>query len=324
MKRLRALAAALFWLNAAGYGTQAPTPAPAQTQALKTARLYVIASQTLFGALNKDDATATLGIWIAQVCLLEGLHCETRVNFASLAEIRRRIRERSVDVLLLDTPEYLLLARERLVEAVATGSNRGKLAAYSYLLLTKDEVGAAQIAGLRGKRISVASRYRSNLGLMWLETLLAENKLDRAVSFFGSVDLGNRAAACVLPLFFGKLDACVVDSGSWETITELNPQVRRLKILARSEPLLEGLVAMPIQPQHPFKRDIVDAILKMHLTVAGEQLVTEFKVGPQIPVTFKDFESVANLLNRYRILLKASVDPANVLAARLNDVREVR
>jgi phosphonate transport system substrate-binding protein len=172
--------------------------------------------------------------------------------------------------------------------------------------------------------MSVASRDGSNLGLMWLETLLADHKLDRAASFFGSVDIGNRASSCVLPLFFGKIDACVVDSANWETITELNPQIRRLKVLARSEPMLEGLMAMPIQPQHPYKRAIINWILNIHLTVVGAQLGAVFKVGPQVTVTIKDFESVNNLLNRYRSLLKPSADPLNSIAGRLSDVRETR
>jgi phosphonate transport system substrate-binding protein len=300
----------------------ADPPAPRE---LRNTRLYLLVSQSLIGTFNKDDATAILGIWINQLCEIERFRCDSRVNVAySLADIRRRIRERSVDLLLIDTNEYVLLAHEGLVEAVAAGSNRGKLAAYSYLLLKKDESGTASIAGLRGKRMVVASRTGSNLGLIWLDTLLAENKLDRAASFFGSIDVGNRASSCILSLFFGKIDACVVDSGNWETIAELNPQVRRLRILARSEPLLEMVVAMPIQPQHPYKREIVDSIFNLHRTVAGDQLGTIFKTGPQVAVTIKDFESVANLLNRYRGLLKSSVDLLNPVVGRLNDIKEAR
>jgi phosphonate transport system substrate-binding protein len=320
----------LFWLILAGLGMQDAGNAPAAPMAPPTVnqgfvRLYIVASQSMFGSLNKDDATATMSIWIKELCDLDHHRCDIRVDIiSSVAEIRRRVREQSVDLLVLDTPEYLLLAHEGLVEAVAVSTNRGKLAAYSYLLLTKDAGGAAQIAGLRGKRISIASRDGSNMGLMWLETVLAENKLDRAESFFGSVEFINRASLCVLPLFFGKVDACVVDSGNWETITELNPQILRLKVAARSEPLLEGLMAMPIQPQHPYKSVIVHWILTLHLTAAGAQLGNVFKVGPQATVTLKDFESVAKLLTLYRSLLKPSVDPANVVAGRLNDVKEFR
>jgi phosphonate transport system substrate-binding protein len=329
MKWIRAMAVPIFWITIAGLGMQHAGSAPASplaNQELKPTRLYVVASESMFTNYIKDDATASLGIWIKKLCELEGLRCDVRVDVVnSIAEIRRRIRERTVDLLIIDTPEYLILAHEGLVEAMTASTTQGKLSFYSYLLLTRNEGGAAQIAALRGKLISVASRHGSNLGLIWLETLLAENKLDRAASFFGSVEVGNRASSCVLPLFFGKLDACVVDSGNWETITELNPQVRRsLRILAHSEPLLEGLIAVPVEPQHRYKREILESIMRMHLTVAGDQLTTVFKVGPQIPVTLKDFESTANLLNRYRSLLKPGVDPSNTMAGRLNDVREVR
>jgi phosphonate transport system substrate-binding protein len=325
MKWFRALAILVFW---PGFGGQAAPQAvrPPASPGLKAARLYFVASQSLIGNFKKEDATATMPIWIKQLCEVQGLRCDVRVDIVySIAEIRRRIHESSVDLLLLDTPEYLLLAHEGLVAAVAAGStSRGQLAAYPYLLLLKDETGPAQIATLRGKAVRVASRTGSNLGLIWLEDLLAENKLERASSFFGSVSIDNRASSCVLAVFFGKLDACVVDSGNWEMITELNPQITRLRIAARSEALLEGLFAMPIEPRHAYKQEIVKAILNLHRSALGDQLSIIFKAGPQVAVNLKDFEAEANLLNRYRGLLKFYVDPLTPIIGRLNDVREIR
>jgi len=226
----------------------------------------------------------------------------------SFGQMRQSLKERAVDVLVLDTPDYLHLADARLIEALAAGTSRGQLMAFPYLLLTNDSSAPGPLAGLRGKRITVASRTKLNMGLVWLETLLAENRLGRAQSFFGSVDISYRAASCVLPLFFSKIDACVVDSGNWESIKELNPQLGRLRVVARSEALLEGLIAMPTPP-HPYQSDLIDAILTLHKTPAGSQIGVIFKSGPLMRVGREQFESMRELCNRYRRL----VDPSGNL-----------
>jgi ABC-type phosphate/phosphonate transport system substrate-binding protein len=237
----------------------------------------------------------------------------------SIGQIRESLKEHSVDLLVLDTTEYLSLADAGLIEAVAAGTNRGQLLAFPYLLLTKDALEAGQLDVLRGKRIVVASRTKSNLGLVWLETLLAENRLGRAASFFGSVEIGYRASACVLPLFFGKIDACVVDTRNWESIKELNPQLGRLRVAARSEALLEGLIAMPIEP-HLYQSELIDSILNLHKTPAGEQLCMVFKTGTLVRVGREPFESVRVLCNRYRRIVDRSGDGSGHDAGRLGEL----
>ncbi|MCX6625999.1 MAG: hypothetical protein NTW28_00015, partial [Candidatus Solibacter sp.] len=154
---------------------------------------------------------------------------------------------------------------------------------------------------------------------VWLETLLAENRLGRAASFFGSVEVGYRASACVLPLFFGKIDACVVDTGNWESIKELNPQLGRLRVAARSEALLEGMIAMPIQP-HPYKSELMDSILNLHKTPAGEQLCMVFETGILMRVGKEPFESVRVLTSRYRRMVNPAGDSSGYPSWRLAEV----
>jgi ABC-type phosphate/phosphonate transport system substrate-binding protein len=280
---------------------------PAASPGLKRTRLYVVASEAMLPTVNPQDAIASMSIWIKQLGRIRGFECEYKVEIAqSLGQMRQKVKEHAVDLLVLDTPDYLSLGDEGLVEAVAAGTSRGQLAAFPYLLLSNDVSGSAPLAGLRGKRIVVASRTKSNMGLVWLETLLAESRLGRASSFFGSVDITIRGSSCILPLFFGKIDACVVDSSNWEAAKELNPQLGRLRVVARSDALLEGLLAMPIQPRHPYQSEVIDSILNLHKTLAGEQLGLVFKAGPQVRVDKAQFEAVRVLCGKYRSM----VDPS--------------
>jgi hypothetical protein len=85
---------------------------------------------------------------------------------------------------------------------------------------------------------------------------------------------------------------------------ELNPQIGRLHITARSEPLLEGLIALAIQP-HPCPSEMIESILNLHKTPAGEQIGMIFKTGALTRVGREPFESVRTLCAKYRRL----VDP---------------
>lgn len=318
MKMLATIPFLLFGLGPMGIGAlwAGDPQAPA---GLKKARLHLIASESLFGTVNSRDAIASMRIWTDQLGKSKNFQLDAKVEIArSVGQMRQSLTDHAVDVLILDTTEYLVLSDARLVEAMLVGTNRGQLLAFPYLLLTKEGPEARQLDGLRGKRIMVASRTKTNLGLIWLETLLAESRLGRAAGFFGSVEIGYRASACILPLFFGKIDACVVDAGNWESMSELNPQLGRLRVMARSEALLEGLVAMPIQP-HPYQSELIESILNLHKTAAGAQLDLIFKTGALTRVGREPFEPVRVLCSKYRRMVDPSWDGRSYPAGRLDE-----
>ena len=312
----------LLWLSYAGMGLLEAADLAGFPE-LKRARLCVVASESMFAIVNWGDAVASMSWWIRQLGAMRGFQCETEMEIArSFQQSRQTLSEHAVDLLVLDTLDYLPLAKAGFVETVAVGTSRGQLAAYPYLLLTNDAAGSMQLAGLRGKPIVVASRTMSNMGLVWLETLLAENRLGRAASFFGSVEIINRPSPCVLPLFVGKIDACIVSSGNFESFKELNSQFGRLSVVAHSEALLESLIAMPTQPQHPYRREVIDSILNRHKTTASEQPGIVRKVGPQVRSSITQFESMAKLCIRFRQLLKLPGDGLKQIAELLDLVRE--
>ena len=100
----------------------------------------------------------------------------------------------------------------------------------------------------------------------------------RAGSYFSAIDVGYKASSCVLPLFFGKIDACVV--------------------AASSDALVEVATAMPVQ-RHPDQTELAEALLSLHMTVAGAQLGIIFRTGPLMSTSREKFESVNVLRSEY-------------------------
>ncbi|MGJ5819685.1 phosphate/phosphite/phosphonate ABC transporter substrate-binding protein [Paludibaculum fermentans] len=281
--------------------------------------LRVAASELVFANVNQADAIASMKVWSDQLGKLRGFQLDAKVGIAqSISQMRQSLKERAVDLLVLDTSDYLTLADMNLLDTVFAGTNRGQPAAYSYLLLMNDAPGASPLGSLREKKIVISSRTKSNLGLMWLETLLGENRLGRASAYFSSLEINYRASQCVMPLFFRRVDGCVVDSANWEAMKELNPQLGRLRVVAQSEPFLEGVVAMPLQP-HPYQAELLASLLSMHKTPAGEQLGIVFRIGPLVRANKAQFDSVRMLRTKYRHIVESSSPAMGQRPVRLED-----
>ena len=125
MKLLRTLPLLLFWLCHVGNSALGAGDPPV-SPGLKRARLHVVGSETLFGMVNRGDAIAAMSIRTEQIGRIRGFRFESKMEIAqSIGQMRQDLTEHSVDLLVLDTPDYLSLDDARLVEAVAAGTIRG-------------------------------------------------------------------------------------------------------------------------------------------------------------------------------------------------------
>jgi ABC-type phosphate/phosphonate transport system substrate-binding protein len=283
-----------FWFLGVGLSSAADPISP-RTPDLP--QLNVLVSDTLFAAVNRMDAIASIKVYVDALARRRKLKFSARIEiFTDTGEVVRALSANSVDVLILDTPDYLRLSRNKPLGLTLAGSNRGQLPTHQYLVLVSDPA-VEQVARLAGKNLLLCSRTKADFGSAWLESLLTNPQPGGAKALFGSVKTTYRASNCVLPLFFGKADACVVDSLSFDLLKELNPQLGKLKVIARSEALIEGMVALPNEAS-PFRRELVESLLELHKDPDGEQLATMFRVGPMVPVPPTALENVRRLYQR--------------------------
>jgi ABC-type phosphate/phosphonate transport system substrate-binding protein len=285
--------AALLLALAAGVMPAQQSRAPAAGGAApRPARLHAIVSDRMFATLNRNDAVAAIKAWFEIVGRERGFTLDSKVDTSdSLAEIRRRLMEDSVDILILEITDYLRLERTGLLRPdllgsrTATGEPR-----YSYVLLAGSASGVQDLAGLRGKTLSYFSRLASNTSIAWMDLALAKENLGRAASFFGATKAVSNPQECVLPLFFGRVDACVVDEINLELLKEMNPQLNKLRVLARSVPLVDSVIATPVKP-HPYRQELLEAILGLHLSPRGKQLLMVFKSRKLMSIRPGDLDS---------------------------------
>jgi ABC-type phosphate/phosphonate transport system substrate-binding protein len=275
----------------------------AASQAPGGPRLRGVASSRVFNHVNRNDARAALKVWYDEVAKQRGYVLDSTVDIVdSVAEIRERLESHSVELVTMGVPDYLELESSNLLAPVLTDSRSSQGGAlYSYVLVVNASSPAASAGSLRGRNVLVWARGSGGTGMAWLEVLLGKEKLGRSASFFASVKAVDKPQACILPVFFGVADACVVDEVNLNLAREMNPQLAQLRVLARSRPMIESIVAVPSEPK-PYKEALIESMLSLHEDPRGRQLLMVFKTERMVRIQPGDLDSARELWRDYNRL----------------------
>jgi phosphonate transport system substrate-binding protein len=290
------------WLVLAALAAQAlaqqsaSKPAPGE---LRHARLRGVASARVFSDVNRNDARAALKVWFDVVAHDKGYVLDSTVDIVdSLAEIKERLRSRSVELVILGVRDYLELESTNQIVPVLTDARTPGSALYSYVLLVNPSAGALSVGSLRNKNILLSARGSGETGPAWLEVLLHKEKLPRAAIFFNSLKAAPKPQACILRVFFGTADACVVDDVNLNLAQEMNPQLGQLRVLARSRPMIESVIGVPAGP-YSYRNEVIDNMLSLHEDARGRQLLMVFKTDRLVRIQPGDLDSARELWRDY-------------------------
>lgn len=276
---------------------------PAAEPSLRGARhtrFWVVISGGMFTTVNRNDALAAMRIGLDLLARLQGYHPDIRVDVVDGTEkIRQRLADRVVDVLLVESGTYFRLESTGLLVADFVG-NRGVAGSprYTYQLLVSPHSKAKVIRDLRGKNLLYYSRNESRTAYAWIEVELAKEKLDHTATFFSTYQEVTKPQACVLPLFFGSADACVVDEISFGELKDANPQLATIRTLARSAPLVDAVIATPRAP-HPFRSQLLEIAPRLHETARGQKILSVFKLGRLVRAAPADLEAARTLWKEF-------------------------
>lgn len=197
---------------------------------------------TLAGA-NLNDAQAACKIWTPEIVRTLRMQ-QTEVVpeiFLPSHRIAYMIREGTLDAAALTSLEYAKL--DGLLDPNIMLVDRNTPRGVEYLLLVRKDSGMRKIADLRGKRINLHHNQCCLLLYQWLSLLLAEAGLRPPNRFFDGVESSNRLHQVLLPVFFGRAQAAVIDRPSFDAAVALNPQLaRELQVIATSPKVLSVFV----------------------------------------------------------------------------------
>lgn len=264
-------------------------------------RFRVAFSTSIMAKVNENDARAAVKVWADNLIKERGIQGTAVTTILSPTEVAQALNADRLDGAVLATPEFLTVDPHKishiLIAAHADGTHE------EYLLLVHQASGLTNLASLRNRRLLFLQDYRTSLALPWLDVLLHRERLPSADQHFGGITGKDKPALVALPVFFRSADACLINRRSFEVLKELNPQVgKQLRVLATSPKLLDGVCCIAAGYTSPVKAQIIDALLHIKDSVAGEQIATVFQFGRLVESSDASLQSARELLAEYKQL----------------------
>ena len=270
-----------------------PAASPQQT------RLCLLFANSLFQNIKENDALAAFKLWVETVGRNRGFVLMAEADsYDRLDEVERRIREKTVDLVIFTSMDYLQIAQEGQMEPVFAAIRKPKAMFDDYVLVTRRDRNLATLADLRGKSVAFF-QMGANLGRQWMDVTLGENGLGSINDFFGSHSDNTKASSVVLPVFFGKLDAGVVNRSSLETMQEMNPQLAtQLQVLTNSLCLPESVICLH-KDYTGVREDLLQGLAELDTEPRGRQLLLVFKINKLVSFKPEYLEGVRDLKARH-------------------------
>jgi phosphonate transport system substrate-binding protein len=248
--------------------------------------------------MNRNDVEAAFKVFTETAGRMRGYAITPRIRiFHERPGFEAAIQGGALHLAIIDTWTFLtmdLAARMQPQFIAAFRDGDGK----RYVVLTRRDGGPTRLADLRGKTIAEFAVANATIGRRWLDTELLAERRGRPEPFFGARELAGTPAAAVLPVFFRKVDACLVDEAGFEVMNELNPQVgRQLQTIARSPALVSAVICVATSgwTSEEYRQDLIRALGELHLDTAGQQILTLFKVHQLVPFREEQIQTVKAL-----------------------------
>lgn len=261
-------------------------------------------STALMPDVNEDDASAAMKVWAEGVVKNGVINADPHVlMFHDFASLQTALRNKTVDGVVAPTAEYFALTNEfefnHFVFSVVAGSIFDE-----YILLVRAEGRFAKVEDLRGCTLNSLKQTRTSLAPIWLDTLLLEKGLPPAAQFCGRVTEATKLTQTVLPVFFGKADACLVTRTGFNTMCELNPQVgRQLRVLAASTNYVPSGFFFRAGYPPARQEECLAEFKRVGKNPAGLQILTVFQTESLEEQPASVLNSTLDLLKRHRQLL---------------------
>jgi len=237
-------------------------------------------SKAMFVDVNENDAKAAIRVYTKNIGDQNGVYVGMQPELPDGTNAIARLLElQQADLLILPAEEFFALENQGLEGPLLLHEIGGSLTEV-YLLLVRADSAIGKVEDLKGRSLIVASDTRSSLATAWLEVLCREHGLGPAAGALAKVAHNSKTTQVVLPVFFGKADACVVTRAGWEVMCELNPQLKKqLRVLAVSGPLVPTVTCFRRGFTESIKQQVIRAVELSSVKPEFKQLLALFQAG---------------------------------------------
>ncbi len=271
---------------------------------------HIGVSSRALGSINQNDTAAALKIWGEALSKEQGFGSGIDIKLLSYSaeEIRNAFLLNNLDGVSVTVDEYMSIGIEPDEVFAFVGSDVGNLE-IRYVLITGNRQNIETPNDLVKSKTIVVDDQIMVMSIPWLETLFAETDSGKQRVKFKYPVLEKKQSRAIFQVFFNQADAAVVTSDAFELACELNPQLRdNLKILAESPPFITTVLVF--RPSLKDGRDmskLEKAILNIHNTPAGQQLMTVIRSSRMEKYPASVLNTTIDFLRRHKALVKGSI-----------------
>jgi len=248
-------------------------------------------SVRMFTEVNENDAKASVKAWALALARERQVPMSTEpIILSGSAELRKALQDATIDGAAVTTEEYLSLEPELQSTNLFVTSIHGRFTE-EYLLLVRTDSGISNLCELRGRKVMMFDNPRASLAPLWLDLIVSEKGLGTPAEHFGQILKAKKLANVVLPVFFRQQDACIVTRCGFDTMCELNPQVRaQLRVLTSSPELVPALGFIRRNYYSPLRGVMLAALRGLEKSASGTQVLTLFQSDAlqEEPASFLD------------------------------------
>jgi len=262
-------------------------------------------SSSLFVGVDRRDVRVALDLWIGELAKIIDFKqpIEARI-YDDLEQLVDGIRQVKVDFVAMNLIDYLKIRNRVGIDPALIATNRGKVGE-EFALIVHKGAPPTELKQLRGKTLLVEkSSGACNNAILWLDTQLLQQQLPPSQGFFRSVKLVENASQAVLPVFFRQADVCLMPRWSYDTMVELNPQVKEQTTIMAHSPLLARGGLFIVKGLSPDKRELIPATLKVWQTPRAKQLMTLFHAEVIVPFQPAYIQTMIDLYEEHSRLTK--------------------
>jgi ABC-type phosphate/phosphonate transport system substrate-binding protein len=234
-------------------------------------------SSAMFTDVNENDVRAAIRIWGEQIGRARDVPIDPDpLLFRNVDAMILGLEQGRVDAVGILTLEYHRLRRHFDFSPLFLTYHSGTFTE-EYLVLAHRDGSVKTLDDLDGRRLAVHDNPRVSLAPQWLDMLLHRRGHPPAARFAGRIETNTKLSQVVLPVFFRRMDACLVTRNGFATMCELNPQVaQQVIILAESPPVVPALFAFRSDYRSPYKSDVLVGLNELKNSPAGQQVLTIF------------------------------------------------
>jgi phosphonate transport system substrate-binding protein len=252
-----------------------------------------------FSDINRSDAVAAMRVWIETVIETRGLGIGAEaVIYNDVESLMAALQSGTPDLMILLTPEFFSLELREYLDPRYV-SVRGPGVGEYYLLVVQKDVALKSASDLEGRTLIIKEGARMSLAEEWFQRFLTDSGLPGPGNLFENVKHEVSLSRTILPVFFGKADACLVTRNGFEMMCELNPQLRqRLVPLATSPRLVPSVTCLRNGFDTSIRDEVVDALGALHEDPKGQQILSIFGVDRLVPFEPQYLTPVCDLLEK--------------------------